>query len=253
MPVAAAEQPMHMPDPDDARGQLVLQQTPSTQAPLAQSVFPPQEAPVPFLLTQELPEQEYPSAQSFAEVAAVQLVRQALVEPQVNPPGHGSVAPETQVPAPLQPAALVSMFLLPHVAAAPQGVPEGASVGVGHPLAATQLPATLQVGALQVTGLAPTQVPPWQDEVMVHLLPSSHEVPLVAGMQVPLAILQAEHPVHAPPLFCQAPLESQVCGCAPLQVFAPGIHEPVQVPLVLLQTFLHVDPLFCQVPLESHI
>jgi hypothetical protein len=37
-----------------------------------------------------------------------------------------------------------------------------------------------------------------------------------------------------------------------LQVFAPGVHTPPQVPLVVLHTFAQADPLFVKVPVESH-
>ena len=53
-------------------------------------------------------------------------------------------------------------------------------------------------------------------------------------MQVPLAGAQTYG--HAPPFDCQVPVGSQSCGCSPLQVFEPGVHTPVQVPLEFAQT-----------------
>jgi hypothetical protein len=103
-------------------------------------------------------------------------------------------------------------------------------------------------GVGQVTGLEPTQLPFWQVSVCVHAFPSLQAVPVV-GVQVPVAVAQAEHPVHAAPVFCQTPLVSQVCGWAPLHCVVPGLQTPVQAPP--LQTKGHAVPMFCQVPLES--
>jgi hypothetical protein len=54
-------------------------------------------------------------------------------------------------------------------------------------------PACLQAaGAAQTTGFAPTQTPPWQDDVVVHGLPSSQVVPFgwLAQGPVPVAALK---------------------------------------------------------------
>jgi hypothetical protein len=36
---------------------------------------------------------------------------------------------------------------------------------------------------------------------------------------------------QAAPLFCHAPLVLQDCGCWPLHCAAPGVHDPVHIPL----------------------
>jgi hypothetical protein len=71
--------------------------------------------------------------------------------------------------------------------------------------------------------------------------------------QDPLAIAHIMQPPHAAPAFCQAPLASHICGCDPLQVFAPGEQTPMQVPLSVLQTNWQAVPLFCQAPLASQV
>ena len=50
-------------------------------------------------------------------------------------------------------------------------------------------------------------------------------------------------------MFCQAPVESQVCGCSPLHWVVVGLHA-VQVPT--LHTLAQAEPMFTQVPVESH-
>src|SRR5207249_62666 len=67
--------------------------------------------------------------------------------------------------------------------------------------------------AVQTTGLAPVQLPPWQVSVGVQPSPSSHAVPLVAGGDE-----------HAPVAGCQVPAvwhwseAVQTTGLAPVQV-----------------------------------
>jgi len=46
--------------------------------------------------------------------------------------------------------------------------------------------------------------------------------------QLPLDAVQTK--AQALPLFCQAPVASQVCGCRAVHVFAPGAHVPAQTP-----------------------
>ena len=61
------------------------------------------------------------------------------------------------------------------------------------PVAASHVPTSWHwVLAVQVTGLPPTHEPAWQLSVLVHSLPSLHEVPsgLAGFEQVPLAELQ---------------------------------------------------------------
>jgi hypothetical protein len=85
---------------------------------------------------------------------------------------------------------------------------------------------------------------------VVQALPSL-QVPPVVGAQVPVTIAHVVQAPHAEPAFCQAPLESHSCGWAPLQVFAPGIQTPVQLPP--LQTFAQAEPVSFQVPVASQI
>ncbi len=118
-----------------------------------------------------------------------------------------------------------------------QAVPLAALVADEQvPVDGLHVPATLQVPAVQVTGLEPTQAPPWQVSVCVQALPSLQAVPLVTATHVAVEAEQVVQDPHAEPVFCQVPVASQVCGCAPLQVFAPGVQLPVQVPLEVVQT-----------------
>jgi hypothetical protein len=139
-----------------------------------------------------------------------------------------------------------------HMSPSEHKLPFAALVGAEHaPELGLQVPATLHAGAVQVMAGPGVHAPAWQLSPTVHGLPSVHVVPFVTGPQVPVAIT---HIVHAPqtvPLFCQVPVASHICGCAPLQVTSPGLQMPVQVPV--LQTFGHAVPVFCHVPVASHV
>jgi hypothetical protein len=56
---------------------------------------------------------------------------------------------------------------------------------------------------------------------------------------------------QAAPLLFQVPVLSHSCGWVPLQVFAPGEQEPVQVAVAAVQTNWQAVPLFCHAPFES--
>jgi len=80
-----------------------------------------------------------------------------------------------------------------------------------------------QTGAVYVLQSTPSQVPPrhvWGD-------------------------------THALPLFCQAPLASQVCGCWPLHWVCPSAHDPWQAPFTHVW-FAHAAA-FCQLPAALHV
>jgi len=70
----------------------------------------------------------------------------------------------------------VSVHVLPSL----QGEPSGDFLGLEHlPFAGLQVPATWHwSGAVQVTGLEPTQIPFWHVSVCVQASPSSQTVPL---------------------------------------------------------------------------
>jgi hypothetical protein len=64
-----------------------------------------------------------------------------------------------------------------------------------------------------VTVVPPPQVPlDWHFSPLVQALLSLHVAPVFAT-HVPVADEQGEHPPHAVPMFCQAPLASQTWGC----------------------------------------
>ena len=135
-----------------------------------------------------------------------------------------------------------------------QLVPLVALVGVEQvPVEGLQVPATLHAVAVQLTGFAPTQAPLWQVSVWVQALPSLQTVPFATARQVAVAAEQAVHAPHAEPAFCQVPFASHVCGCVPLQAFAPGVQLPVQLPLAAVQTYGQAVPLLCQVPAASQV
>jgi hypothetical protein len=109
-------------------------------------------------------------------------------------------------------------------------------------------------GALQATGGAEIHEPAWQVLGLQRSVPQ--DVPLVAGTQAPDE--HVEQPVHVLPLFCQAPLASQVCGWDPLHRVAPGVqpaheHELTQVAVLPSQKYWQRLPLLCQTPLASQI
>jgi hypothetical protein len=118
-----------------------------------------------------------------------------------------------------------------------QIVPLVALVGVGQaPVAGLHVPATLQVGAVQVIVGPGTHAPDWQASPTVQELLSLQVVPLVEATQAPVVIEQTLQVPHAAPAFCQAPFASQLCGWLRLQVLEPGTQDPVHVPLAALQT-----------------
>jgi hypothetical protein len=136
----------------------------------------------------------------------------------------------------------------------PQEALSGATGFEQVPFVVLQVPARRQAaGAGHMTGAAPTQAPLWHESVWVHMLLSLQGVPFGAGAHAPVAIEQAEQPPQAAPTFCHAPLASQVWGWEPLQVFAPGMHDPVQTPLAALQMLGQGAPAFCQTPLASQV
>jgi hypothetical protein len=97
------------------------------------------------------------------------------------------------------------------------------------PVAVSQVPAFWHwLGAAQLTGLAPVQVPAWQVSVWVQLLPSLHEEPLVlvVNEQTPVVVLQT-------PGFWQAPGAAQVTAVAPVHAPAWQVSPCVQALLSL--------------------
>jgi hypothetical protein len=101
-----------------------------------------------------------------------------------------------------------------------------------------------------VTGLAPTHIPLLHVSVLVQALPSSQTVPVV-GMHVPVVAEQSEHAPHDGVVLCQTPVLEQLCGCWPLQRVEPGVHAPVQLPP--LQMNSHAGPVFIHVPVASQV
>jgi hypothetical protein len=61
-----------------------------------------------------------------------------------------------------------------HALPSVHGEPSPAFVGVGQPVDELHVPATLQAGAVQTSGLVPVQVPLWQRSVCVQTLLSEH-------------------------------------------------------------------------------
>jgi hypothetical protein len=100
--------------------QAVLQQTPSTQLPLAQLAGAPQTLPWPSLGRQALPEQKKPAWQL---ASLVQVVRQAPVAASQTYAVQVTVPASTQVPLPSQVSA--GDETLPAQEAAAQVVPAG--------------------------------------------------------------------------------------------------------------------------------
>jgi hypothetical protein len=117
-----------------------------------------------------------------------------------------------------------------------------AATGFEHvPVEGLHVPAVWHASlAVQVTGLAPVQVPFWQVSVCVQALPSLHEVPLATtGFEhVPVEGL------HVPAVW-HASLAVQVTGLAPVQVpfwqvsvcvqALPSLHEVPLLAIVWLQ------------------
>jgi len=116
----------------------------------------------------------------------------------------------TGVPPTQAPAWQVSTVVQPFPSL--QATPSAAGVWAEHrPVAGAQVPATLQVEAVQTTGAPPEQVPrPLQMSFCVQALPSLQEVPLGAFgvLQVPVAVLQV-------PTEWQASAAVQTTGLAP--------------------------------------
>jgi hypothetical protein len=128
-------------------------------------------------------------------------------------------------------------------------------------------------GALQVTAVPAVHVPPWQVlglhaselQLVVSGFAGFEQTPVVAlqtptawhwseAVQVPATQAPAEqvaHPEHAVPVFCQAPLPSQVWGWSPLHFTAAGAQTPPQAPE--LHTKGHAVPLFTHVPVASQV
>ena len=103
----------------------------------------------------------------------------------------------------------VCVHMLPSL----QLVPLVAFVGVGQvPVDGLQVPATWQVGAVQVVNCPGAHAPDWQVSPTVQALPSLQLVPLVTATQVPVFDEQVLQAPQADPEFCQAPFASQVCG-----------------------------------------
>jgi hypothetical protein len=103
---------------------------------------------------------------------------------------------------------------------------------------ATQAPAELQPAAFVLT-------------LLVHDCAAPQAKSTGRFEQVPVELEQTAHTPQGEPVFFQAPLASQVCGCAPLQVFAPGLHTPVHRPL--LHTFAQAEAVFCQAPAAEQV
>jgi len=148
-------------------------------------------------------------------------------------------------------APLLQASTLVHLFPSSQVAPVSGVAVEHNPVEGLQVPAVMQTPPVQALGFDPTQAPLWQVSVCVHMLPSLHTVPLATAAQAPVAELQALHAPHAVPVSCQAPLALQSWGWLPLQVFAPGVHTPPQVPLLVLHTFAQGVPLFWNVPVES--
>ena len=146
---------------------------------------------------------------------------------------------------------LLQASTLVHLFPSSQVAPVSAVGAEQRPVEGLQVPAVMQTPPVQVLGFDPTQAPLWQVSVWVHMLPSLQTVPLAMGAHAPVAELHALHVPHAVPASCQAPLALQSWGWLPLQVFAPGVQTPPQVPLVVLHTFVQAGPLFVKVPVAS--
>jgi hypothetical protein len=70
---------------------------------------------------------------------------------------------------------------------------------------------------------------------VVHALLSLQAAP-TAITQVPVDTEQGLQVPQAVPVLCHVPLPSQTWGCWPLHCLALGLHDPVHVPLLVLQT-----------------
>jgi hypothetical protein len=93
--------------------------------------------------------------------------------------------------------------------------------------------------------------PLWQLSPTVHAFPSLQVVPFVTGTQLPVVDAHMLQVAQAAPEFCHAPFASHDCGWVPAQVFEPGVHTPVHMPLDAAQTYGHAAPFDCQVPFTS--
>ena len=104
---------------------------------------------------------------------------------------------------------------------------------------------------MQTLRLEPTQVPPWQLSLCVQMSPSLHGLKLqvlVAGTHVPVQVPIEQTNGHGEPVFWNTPAALQVCGCRPVQVFAPGTHTPVHAPIDGVQTNGQAAPVFWNTP-----
>jgi hypothetical protein len=82
------------------------------------------------------------------------------------------------------------LSLCVHALPSLHGVPSDAGGFEQAPVAGSHVPAAWHASdAAHATGLEPVHVPPWQESVCVHALPSLHAVPFAAGgfEQAPVA------------------------------------------------------------------
>ena len=122
-------------------------------------------------------------------------------------------------------------------------VPSGAAGFEQAPVAGAHVPATWHWSlAVQVTGLAPVQLPAWQLSVRVQALPSLQDVPSVAAgfEQAPVVGLQVPATWHWS-------LGAQVTGAPPVQAPAWQLSFTVQA-LPSLHAVPFVAAGFEQVP-----
>jgi len=197
--------------------------------------------------------QALPSLHPVPFVAFVGAEHCPVDELQVPATWHAAAAGQVTGLLPVQ-APLWQLSVCVQALPSSQLVPFVALVGVEQvPVEGLHVPATLHAGAVQLTGFAPVQAPLWQVSVWVQALPSLQLVPFATARQVAVAAEQAMHVPHAAPAFCHVPFASHVCGCEPLQVFAPGVQLPVQVPLAAVHTYWHAAPVLCQVPVASQV
>jgi hypothetical protein len=133
-----------------------------------------------------------------------------------SPSGHVTDGPPRQTPA-RQASDWVQAF------PSEQDVPSVAAGLLQVPELGLQVPATWHWSrAAQVTGLAPTQAPPWQASVCVQALPSEQEVPSAAA-----GLLQAPDAGSQVPATWHWSWAVQLTGLTPVQ--APAWQVSVRV------------------------